>query len=57
MVFLIVGYIYAVAAFFYVMFGSGEVQDWANSDESQKLTSSKKKTNDDEETGLESRSH
>lgn len=56
-VFLIVGYIYAVAAFFYVMFGSGEVQDWANSDESQKLTSSKKKTNDDEETGLESRSH
>lgn len=51
MVFLISGYIYAAAAFFYVMFGSGEIQDWANSDESQKLTSSRKIPNNDEETG------
>lgn len=44
-VFLISGYIYLGAAAFYLVFGSGELQDWANPDESLKLNSYKTQTN------------
>lgn len=53
-VFLLAGYIYLAAALFYVLFGGGERQDWADGTESVKLKSVKKQVHsEDVETASE----